>query len=172
MITHQVNLKGQAIKLGGKLPQTGEEAPDFNLIDQDMASLTLQSFSEKIKIILAVPSLDTPVCALQTRIFNEKMGKQNEVAIIVASGDLPFAMKRFCSTEGITNVFVGSQYRDMNFSKAYGTHILEGGLQELSARAIFIIDKNNIVQYIELVPEIINEPDYAQATKAIEKLLS
>ncbi len=167
----QVNLKGKPISLEGIVPKVGDEAPDFVIVGEDTAEYSLRAFSEKVKVLLAVPSLDTPVCAKQTRIFGEQLGAMPDVKLITISGDLPFAMKRFCTTEGLKNVFMGSQYRDMNFSKTYGTHITEGGLKDLSTRAVFIVDEKDIVRYVELVPEITEEPDYNKAMEAVKNLL-
>ena len=168
----QVTLKGKPLLLEGELPQNGQPAPNFRLVAQDLTDLALENFGNKIKILLTVPSLDTPVCAVETRKFHEKIDSMKEegLVLIVASGDLPFAMKRFCSTEGLENVFPASQYRDPAFSKSYGVHIKEGGLQGLCARAVFVIDKENKIRYTELVPEIGQEPDYEKALAAVEAL--
>ncbi len=166
----QVTHKGQSLALEGSFPQLGEEAPDFSLIAQDLSSFSLQDFGRKIKVVLAVPSLDTPVCAQETRTFYEKLASKEEAALIVVSGDLPFAMKRFCTTAGLSNIFVGSQFQDMRFSKSYGTHIREGLLKGLSARAVFVIDQNNKIAYAELVPDIASEPDYDKALAALDDL--
>ncbi len=165
----QVSLKGNPVEISGDLPQVGLAAPDFKLVGPDLAEFSLASFAGKTKVILAVPSLDTPVCATQTRVFNQKAGSMDQVAVIVVSGDLPFAMKRFCTVENIENVSALSQYRDMNFSKAYGIHITNGPLRELSARAIIIVNKDNTIVYTELVPDISQEPDYDHAMEAILK---
>ena len=168
----QVTLKGGPVELEGKLAQIGDTAPDFTLVGGDTSEISLKDFSGCIKVLLAVPSLDTPVCAQQTRVFHEKLGGMMEkVKTIVISGDLPFAMKRFCSTEGIDNVLTGSQYRDMNFSKSYGTHIKEGAIKGLSARAVFVVDKDDVVRYVELVPEISDEPNYEKALEAVQNLV-
>ena len=169
----QVLLKGKPLNLEGELPQNGEKIPDFTLVAQDLSEFSLQSFNAKngkLKVILSVPSLDTPVCALQTRVFSEKLSSKPDLALIVVSGDLPFAMKRFCAGEGLDNVFTGSQYRNMDFSKSYGVRIKDGALQGLCARAVFVADKEDILRYTELVPEISQEPDYEKALAAVAKL--
>ena len=165
-----VTLKGNTIKLEGNLPAPGDPAPDFRLVKQDLTEVSLKDFSGKVKVLLAVPSLDTAVCAKETREFNQKLAGRADVAVIVASGDLPFAMKRYCAAEGVENVTTGSQFRDMNFSKAYGTHILEGGLTGLSARAVFVIDRSDKVSYTELVPDIGQEPNYDAVIAAVDKV--
>ncbi len=164
-------LRGNPVNLGGNLPNVGDKAPDFKLVKQDMTQTTMADYAGKVKILVAVPSLDTPVCAKETREFNQKVdGLANTVAIVV-SGDLPFAMKRYCAAEGVANVVTGSQYRDQNFSKSYGTHILDGTLVDLSARAVFVVDKNDTITYVELVPDIAKEPDYDRILAEVKKLL-
>ncbi|MEQ9367170.1 MAG: thiol peroxidase [Leptospirales bacterium] len=166
----QVTLKGNPFQLAGEMPKVGDAAPDFKVIKDDMSEVSLKDFAGKNKVLVAVPSLDTPVCQKETREFNEKASAMKDTAVIVVSGDLPFAMKRFCSTEGLSNVVTGSQFRDFNFSKAYGTHLAEGPLAGLSARAVFVVDKNDKVVYSELVPEIAEEPKYDQVLDAVSKL--
>ena len=165
-----VTLKGNTINLEGTMPNPGDPAPDFRLVKQDLTEVSLKDFSGKVKVLVAVPSLDTAVCAKETREFNLKLGSRSDVAVIVASGDLPFAMKRYCAAEGVENVTTGSQFRDMAFSKAYGTHITEGGLKGLSARAVFVVDKNDKVSYTELVPDIGQEPNYDAVLAAVDKV--
>lgn len=164
-----VTLKGNTINLEGNLPKVGDLAPDFRLVKQDLSEVSLKDFEGKVKVLVAVPSLDTAVCAKEAREFNEKFASRTDAVVIVASGDLPFAMKRYCAAEGVENVVTGSQYRDMNFSRAYGTHIGEGGLQGLSARAVFVVGKDNKVTYTELVPDIGQEPNYSAVVEAVDK---
>lgn len=166
-----VTLKGNPIRLEGSLPQAGQPAPDFKVIKNDLSEVGLKDFAGKVKVLVAVPSLDTPVCQKETREFNQKAAGIQDTVVVVVSGDLPFAMKRFCTTEGIDNVITGSQFRDMNFSKNYGTHIAEGGLAGLSARAVFVVDKNDKIAYTELVPEIGQEPDYDRILSEVKKLV-
>ncbi len=166
----QVTLKGNPFQLAGEMPKVGDAAPDFKVVKDDMSEVGLKDFAGKNKVLVAVPSLDTPVCQKETREFNQKASSMKDTAVIVVSGDLPFAMKRFCSTEGLSDVVTGSQYRDFSFSKAYGTHLAEGPLAGLSARAVFVVDKNDKVVYSELVPEIAEEPKYDQVLDAVAKL--
>ncbi|QDK21741.1 thiol peroxidase [Leptospira weilii] len=169
----QVTLKGNQVSLEGKIPAPGDKAPDFKAIKQDLAEFGLKDYSGKVKILVAVPSLDTSVCALETRVFNEKAAGLSGITTLIISGDLPFAMKRFCSTEGINspNLVTGSQFRDFSFSKAYGTHIADGPLKGLSARAVFVVDKSDTVRYVELVSEIGSEPNYEAALTAAQAAL-
>lgn len=168
-----VTLKGNTVNLEGKMPSVGDKAPDFKVIKQDLSEVTLGSFQGKVKILVAVPSLDTATCALETKKFNEKAAALSGAVTLIISGDLPFAMKRFCSTEGINSeaLVTGSQFRDFSFSKAYGTHIADGGLKGLSARAVFVVDKNDKISYVELVPEIASEPEYDKVMAAAKSLL-
>lgn len=166
----QVTLKGNPFQLAGEMPKVGDAAPDFKIIKSDLSEASLKDFAGKNKILVAVPSLDTPVCQKETREFNEKASSLKDTAVIIISGDLPFAMKRFCATEGLEEVVTGSQFRDFSFSKAYGTHLAEGPLAGLSARAVFVVDKNDKVTYSELVPEIAEEPKYDAVLDAVAKL--
>ncbi|MDF3820425.1 thiol peroxidase [Leptospira sp. 96542] len=169
----QVTLKGNPVPLEGNLPKIGDKAPDFKIAKQDLGDLSLGDLTGKVKILVAVPSLDTSVCAIETKKFNEKAATEKEITTIIVSGDLPFAMKRFCSTEGINseNLITGSQFRDFSFSKNYGTHIAAGPLAGLSARAVFVLDKSDVVRYVELVPEIGNEPNYETILAEAKKLV-
>lgn len=158
----KVTLKGNPVSLEGDVPEVGSKAPDFLLAKQDLSDVSLKDFQGKVKILVAVPSLDTAVCAIETKKFYDKVGNDSRIVALVISGDLPFAMKRFCSVEGIQSdsLVTASQFRNFSFSKAYGTHIADGNLQGLSARAVFVLDKQDIVRYVEVVPEIASEPNY------------
>jgi thiol peroxidase len=166
----QVTLKGNPFQLAGNMPAVGDAAPDFKVLKEDLSEVSLKDFAGKNKVLVAVPSLDTPVCQKETREFNSRASAMKDTAVIVISGDLPFAMKRFCSTEGLENVVTGSQFRDFSFSRAYGTHLAEGPLAGLSARAVFVVDKNDKVVYSELVPDIGSEPEYDRVLDAVSKL--
>jgi thiol peroxidase len=162
----QVTLKGNPIHTNGDLPAVGSKAPDFKLTAGDLKDLTLGDFKGKKKILNIVPSLDTPVCATSTRRFNETAGKLPNTVVLVVSADLPFASKRFCTTEGIQNVTTLSLMRDKNFAKDYGVLIQDGPLAGVTARAVVVVDENDKVVYRQLVPEIGQEPDYDKALAA------
>ena len=166
----KLTLKGNPITIKGDLPNIGTTASDFTFVKSDLSEGTLYGQGDVIKVIIAVPSLDTSTCALETRQFNQKLADQKGVQGIVISKDLPFAMKRFCETEGISNVVSGSDFRSSEFIQKYNTEILDGPLKGLSARAIVLVDKNNVVRYTELVSEISAEPNYDHVLKAIEGL--
>ena len=165
-------LKGQDVALYGNQVNVGDNAPVVTLPNKALAEVTIGGVSDKAQLIIAVPSLDTPVCATETRKFNEEAAKVENAQVFVVSMDLPFAAKRFCSTEGIENLDVLSDYREKCFSTQYGTLIAEGALRGLSARAIFVIGKDGKVSYKELVPEITAEPNYEEALKALKEAAS
>lgn len=167
-----VTLKGTRYSIKDDIPQVGIEASDFTFVKADLSEASLvDDFEGKIKVLIAVPSLDTGVCQIETKKFNEELAKRSGVAGIVISKDLPFAMKRFCEAEGVQNVTVGSDYRYNDFIHEYNTEILSGPLKGLSARAVFVLDKNNVVKYSELVPEIVQEPEYSKALAVVDSLL-
>jgi thiol peroxidase len=162
-----VTLKGTPIHTIGDLPPVGAKGPDFKLVDGDLKDVSLATFQGKKKVLNIVPSLDTSVCATSTRKFNEKAGSLRNTVVLVISTDLPFASKRFCTTEGLKNVVPLSLMRSRDFAKAYGVLITDGPLQGITARAVVVLDESDKVVYRQLVPEIGQEPDYEAALKAI-----
>jgi thioredoxin-dependent peroxiredoxin len=164
----QVTLGGNPIEVGGTFPSVGQSAPEFSLIGKDLQPLTLAAFAGKRKVLNIVPSLDTPTCATSTRKFNEAAANLDNTAVIVISGDLPFAASRFCATEGIANVVTASTFRGREFAKAYGVDVTSGPLTGLTARAVVVLDENNKVVHSELVGEIKNEPNYDAALAALK----
>lgn len=165
----EITLKGSPIQTSGQLPAIGAKAPDFRLVGADLADVTLGSFRGKKKILNIVPSLDTAVCATSARKFNEKAAGKRGAAVLVISADLPFAQKRFCETEGVGNVVALSMMRSRAFAKDYGTLITNGPLEGISARAVVVLDENDVVLHAQLVPEIGQEPDYDAALAALER---
>lgn len=164
-----VTLKGSPFSIKGDLPKQGDKAPDFEYVKDDLSTSKLSDHGNKVKVIIAVPSLDTGVCQMETRQFNQKLSDKSGVAGIVISKDLPFAMKRFCAAEGIENVETASDFRG-DFSDKYNTLIMEGPMKGLSSRAVFVVDGENNIRYTELVPEIAQEPDYDKVMKAVEEI--
>lgn len=164
----QVTLAGNPIDVAGNFPKVGDTAPAFSLVDGKLGDVTLDSFAGKRKVLNIVPSLDTPTCATSTRKFNEEAAKLADTVVLVISADLPFAAKRFCSTEGLDNVVPLSTMRGAEFMKNYGVAITSGPLAGLTARAVVVLDANNKVLHSELVSEIKNEPDYAAALAALK----
>lgn len=164
-----VTLKGNPIHTSGSLPSKGAKAPDFKLVDIDLNDRSLKDFAGKKKLISIVPSLDTAVCSLSAKKFNQAVSNHPEIVVLVVSADLPFAQKRFCGAEGISNVVTLSTVRSQQFAKDYGVLIVDGPLAGLCARAVVVLDVNNQVIYTQLVPEITQEPDYTQALESLMK---
>lgn len=163
-----VTLGGNPITVAGHFPESGETAPDFVLTSKDLKDVSLKDFAGRRKVLNIVPSLDTPVCAKSTRIFNERAGAATNATVLVISADLPFAMNRFCGAEGINNVVTLSTVRNRGFHASYGVDITDGPLKGLTARAVVVLDENNRVLHSQLVPEIKNEPDYDAALAALK----
>jgi len=163
-----ITFKNNPVKTSGDLPSVGSSAPDFSLLTGDLRDVGLAEFAGKKKILNIVPSLDTGVCATSTRKFNASAASVENTAVLVISGDLPFAQKRFCSTEGIENVTPLSLMRSKQFAKDYGVLMEDGPLAGLTARAVVVLDENNNVTYTELVPEITQEPNYDAALAAVK----
>lgn len=156
--------KGNSITLLGPEIKVGDKASDFKVLDNDLNEVTLNKFSGKTKVIASVPSLDTPVCELEIKRFNEEATKfSSDVSVIFISNDLPFAQKRVC--EAYKNVSVLSDHRDVNFGQNYGVLIKE---LRLLSRAIFILDKDNTVKYVEYVKELTEHPDYNKALNCLK----
>ena len=164
----QITHAGNAIHTNGDLPKVGSAAPDFKLQDADLNDLSLASFKGKKKLLNIVPSLDTPTCALSTKKFNEQAAKHPNTVMLIVSADLPFAQKRFCSTENTNSVKTLSMMRSRNFAKDYGVLITDGLVAGITARAVVVIDENDKVVYAELVPEIKQEPNYEKALAALK----
>ena len=164
----QVTLGGNPITVEGSFLSNGQHAPEFSLVNAKLADVSLADFVGKRKVLNIVPSLDTPTCATSTRKFNEAAGKLSNTAVIVVSGDLPFAASRFCTTEGIENVLTASTFRGHEFAQAYGVDVTSGPLTGLTARAVVVIDENDKVVHAELVGEIKNEPNYDAALAALK----
>ena len=163
----QTALQGNPVTLSGELPAVGSVAPDFQLVDKDLADRSLADFAGKKKLLNIVPSLDTPVCATSTKTFNAAMAAKSDAVALVISADLPFAMGRFCGAEGIENVISLSMMRSRHFAKDYGVLIEDGPLAGITARAVVVLDADNRVVYTQLVPEITEEPDYEAALAAL-----
>ncbi|MEM0950826.1 MAG: thiol peroxidase [Cyanobacteria bacterium P01_H01_bin.74] len=161
-----VTFKGNALTLVGPELKIGEKAPDFCVIANDMSEMTMQQTSKKMRLLISVPSLDTPVCDMEVRRFNEEAAKMDNVEVIVISMDLPFAQSRWCGAQGIEAVKTVSDHRDGNFGMQYGVMVKE---LRLNARAIFVVDANDMLVYQEIVPEMTHEPNYEAALKAISQ---
>jgi len=156
----QVNFKDNAVKIFGELPKVGSNAPDFKLVTRKLEEISLSNFKGKRIVLNIFPSIDTGICALSVRKFNDWASKQENTVVLCVSKDLPFASGRFCGAEGLENVITASDFRYTTFGVDYGVLMLEGALQGLFARSVVAIDENGKVVYTELVPEITQEPNY------------
>lgn len=154
------------VTLTGKEIKSGDKAPDFTILSNNLEEISLSDTAGKVRIFSAVPSLDTDVCDAQTRLFNEESAKLDNVDVWTISADLPFAQKRWCAAAGLNNVKTGSDHRDFSFAESYGI-----GMKEfrLLARAVFVVDSKNIVTYAEYVSEGTNHPDYESALQAAKE---
>ena len=162
-----VTMKGNPLTLVGNEVHAGEVAPDFTAIDTDLKPVSLSAFRGKTVVIASVPSLDTPVCDIETRRFNqEAVGLGKDVQILTLSTDLPFAQKRWCGAAGITGLKTLSDHRDAAFGNAYGVLIKE---LRLLARTVFVVDRKGVIRYIQVVKELATEPDYAAVLDAVRK---
>ncbi len=156
-------LEGNTVNTNGDLPEVGATAPDFTLIDGELAEVSLADFAGKKKLLNIVPSLDTGVCATSTKKFNEAAASHDDVVFLTISADLPFAQGRFCEAENIDKVKTLSMMRGKEFAEDYGVLITDSVLAGVTARAVLVLDGDNKVIYAELVPEITQEPDYDAA---------
>jgi thiol peroxidase len=164
--TGVITFKGNGMTLLGPDVQVGEPAPDFTALNNALEPVSLSDFKGKVVIISVVPSVDTPVCEMQTKRFNEEANNA-EITIITISMDLPFAQKRFCGANEIRNLVLLSDYKDHDFARKYGLQIKELGLL---SRAVFVIDKEGKVAYKEICSEVTNHPDYDKALEAARSL--
>lgn len=164
-----ITFKGNPFTLLGPELKVGDKAPDFAVVDNGLAPVSLASSAGRVRIISSVPSLDTPVCDTETRRFNqEAAGLPGDVVVLTISLDLPFAQKRWCGAAGIDKVTTLSDYRERSFGQNYGVLIKE---LLLLTRAIFVVDGQGVIRYIQIVPEVTSEPDYAAVIAAAKALL-
>lgn len=161
-----ITFKGNPTQTSGDLPATGAKTPDFSLVSQKLEPKSLTDFAGKRLVLNIVPSVDTGICAMSARKFNERAASLEDTVILTISVDLPFAMGRFCAAEGIEQVEMLSGFR-ADFGDAYGVGITDGPFAGLYARAIVVTDADHNVIYTELVPEIAQEPDYDSALAAL-----
>lgn len=168
--TGVITFKGNPLTLIGPEIKVGDKAPNFTVLAKDLSPVTLESSKAKARLFSVVPSLDTPVCDQQTRRFNEEAAKlPGNLEILTISMDLPFAQNRFCSTAGIDRVQTASDHREASFGQAYGVLIKE---LRLLSRSIFVVDKNDVVRYVEIVKEVTSHPNYEAALEAARKTAS
>ena len=157
-----VTFSGNPVQLKGALPTVGAAAPAFTLTAADLSEKTLADFAGKRKVLNIFPSIDTGVCQQSVRTFNQRAAALNNTVVLCISADLPFAQARFCGTEGLDNVVTLSSFRS-SFAQDYGVALADGALRGLTARAVVMLDENDKVLHVGLVPEITQEPDYDAA---------
>jgi len=163
-----ITMKGNPLTLVGNEVKVGDRAPDFTALDNNLAPVSLSSFKGKICVLVSVPSLDTPVCDMETRKFNEEAGRLGaDVVFLTVSMDLPFAQRRWCGTSGVTKVQTLSDHRDASFGTSYGVLIKE---LRLLARAVFVVDQEGKIQHAQLVKEVSQEPNYDAVLSVLKKL--
>lgn len=153
----------------GQLPTVGSVAPDYQFTTAELKEMTADDFKGRRVVLNIFPSLDTEVCARSVRRFNEEAGKLDNTSVVCISMDLPFAMGRFCTLEGLKNVVAGSVFRNPEFYKEFGCMLVDGPLKGLLARCVVVLDEDNRVMYREMVEEITNEPDYAAALEVLKR---
>ena len=163
----QTALKGNPVNTSGDLPVVGEAAPAFTLTGKDLGAVSSEDLSGGRVVLNIFPSVDTGTCAASVRAFNARAAAIDDTAVVCVSADLPFAAGRFCEAEGIENVITGSVFRNREFMDDYGVGIVDGPLQGLCARAVVVIDRDGTTLYSNLVPEIVDEPDYDAALAAL-----
>lgn len=169
--TATVTLKGNPVTLLGNDAAVGQSSPDCTLVANDLSEFKLSSLKGKKVILSVVPSLDTAVCDLQTKRFNQEAAALGgDVVVLTISMDLPFAQKRWCGAAGVTRVQTLSDYREAAFGKAYGVLIGNPPLSRLLARSIFVVDANGVLRYKQIVPEVTTEPKYDEVLAAVKKL--
>ena len=162
-----VTLGGNPIKTSGELPKVGTQAPNFQLVKNDLSIATLSDFKGTKLVLNIFPSIDTATCATSVRTFNAEASKLENVKVLCISRDLPFAQKRFCGAEGLENVITLSDFNTGSFGKEYGLEITESVLQGLHSRVVIVLDENGVVKYEEQVPEIADEPNYLHVLEAL-----
>jgi thiol peroxidase len=165
--TGATTLKGNALTLIGAELKAGDRAPEFDVVDTNLAPVSLSTTGNSVRIVSVVPSLDTPVCDAQTKRFNDELAKLPGVEVLTVSMDLPFAQKRWCGAFGVDRVKMLSDHKSGSFGTAYGTLIKELRIQ---SRAIFVLDKSNVIRHVEYVKEVTDHPDYQAALQAARAL--
>ncbi|PFH91166.1 thiol peroxidase [Bacillus sp. AFS088145] len=160
-----VTFKNNPVTLIGQEVKVGEKAPSFTVLANDLSPVTLEASANKVRLISAVPSVDTGICDAQTRRFNEELSNVENVEVLTISMDLPFAQKRWCAASGLENVHTYSDHRDASFGEAFGVLMQE---LRLLARAVFVVDSKDVVTYVEYVAEGTTHPNYEAAIEAVK----
>lgn len=165
----EITLSGETVQTVGSLPEVGSAAPDFELAGTDLSAVTAADFEGKKIVLNIFPSVDTGVCAASVRTFNQEAADLENTVVLNVSKDLPFALGRFCGAEGIERAVTASAFRS-TFGEDYGVEMTTGGLRGLLSRAVVVLDADHVVQYVEQVPEIGEEPDYQKALESLRNL--
>lgn len=166
-----IKFKGNPVQVSGTIPGVGEKIEDFTFVKVDLSEGSLADYADKVKVLMAVPSLDTGICQKEARAFNELIGKMEGVIGLTVSKDLPFAMNRFCSAEGIEDIISASDFRYNDFGSQNGIEMTDGPLKGLFARVVFVLGKDNKITYKEEVDDITHEPNYEAAVAAVKALV-
>ncbi len=167
----KINFKGTPIHVSGVIPGVGEQVEDFTFVKEDLSDGNLSEYGAQVKVIMAIPSLDTGICMKEARAFNSAIGAIDGVIGLTLSKDLPFAMKRFCSAEGIEDIISASDFRYNDFGNQFNLEMTDGPLKGLFARVVFVLDGKNTIVYKEEVDDIVHEPNYEAAMDAVKAIL-
>ena len=162
-----ITLKGNEMHTSGTLPNVGDKAPDFEFVNTDLSTTKLSDYKGERLVLNIFPSVDTGICAASVREFNKKASELDNTKVLCISRDLPFALDRFCGAEGLENVINHSDFRTGKFGKDYGLEITDGPLKGLHSRVVIVVNEEGQIIYTEQVPEIVQEPDYTAAIKAL-----
>ncbi len=165
-----IKFKGDPIEISGIIPNVGEKAADFTFVKDDLSEGSLADYAGKKKVLVIVPSLDTGICQLEAKAFNKQMSERDDTVGIMISKDLPFAMKRFCASEGLETIVNASDFRYNDFASQYNVEMTTGPLKGLFARVVMVLDKDNNITYKEEVDDIVHEPNYDAAKAAVEAI--
>jgi thiol peroxidase len=165
-----IKFKGDSIEVSGKIPNVGDKALDFTFVKDDLSEGSLADFDGKKKVLIIVPSLDTGICQLEAKAFNQQMADKDDTVGLMISKDLPFAMKRFCASEGLETIVNASDFRYNDFASQYNAEMTTGPLKGLFARVVLVLDKDNNITYKEEVDDITHEPNYEAAKAAVEAI--
>ncbi|MEY4701547.1 MAG: hypothetical protein RL326_1734 [Pseudomonadota bacterium] len=165
----KITMKGNPLKVEGRCLEEGAQLPAFTLTGADLSDVTSAAFAGKVLVVVSIPSIDTPVCAIETKKFNQEASSlSDDVVIAIVSRDLPFAFKRWCGAEGVSKVVTLSDFKHRSFGKQFGVELPDLGLL---ARAVFVADKSGKIVHVDYVSEVADEPDYGAALKAVKASL-
>ncbi|MFT6165361.1 MAG: thiol peroxidase [Vicingaceae bacterium] len=165
-----IKFKGDPIEVSGTIPNVGDKAADFTFVKDDLSEGSLADFEGKKKVLIVVPSLDTGICQMEAKAFNQQMAGREDTVGLMISKDLPFAMKRFCASEGLETIINASDFRYNDFASQYNVEMTTGPLKGLFARVVLVLDKDNNITYKEEVDDITHEPNYDAAKVAVEAI--